>query len=256
MWTKGLIKAALVLKLAESIRTNALPCATVSQSRQRTRQNCGIATALRSSTIRTSTTVRADEGSETTAASKKIRRPKPVFLTHERDFFRQVARLESMDSYVLVSTLTTSMSFGSLIGFSPSLAVSKTLLSSTTKLFYNGLCLAIQAVSGLSALYGVHAMVVFSLTILYAKSALGSERDIEYDKFIRKTVRARVRGFRCFSLSISLFAAEVFLVLTERMFAVSRACTVPFGIFAAGILYYLYRDWKLLYHTAEIIYQD
>lgn len=53
------------------------------------------------------------------ASPTKKRRPRPVFLTHERDFFRQEARLNSMDSYVLVSTLTASMSFGCLVGFSP-----------------------------------------------------------------------------------------------------------------------------------------
>ena len=48
---------------------------------------------------------------------KRLSQLRPVFLSHERDFFRQGARLESMDSYVLVSTLTASMSFGCLVGF-------------------------------------------------------------------------------------------------------------------------------------------
>jgi len=95
-------------------------------------------------------------------------------------------------------------------------------------------------------------MLVFSLTVLYLKSALGLERDRD----IRKTVRARVRGFRRFSLSLSLLASEVFLVLMELTFVVCRACTVPLDIAGVGILNYLYRDWNLLYQTAEIIYQD
>lgn len=272
MWKTVLFKGALAFALASSTPTDALQCATVcvSQCRPSTRfwHLCSRmghpspslrASELCSSIITYSTTPKSAEVSKTTSSATKTTRPppKPVFLTHERDFFRQVARLESMDSYVLVSTLTTSMSFGALIGFGPSMVASKTLLlRSSAKFFYNGLCLAIQAVSGLSALFGVHAMLVFSLTILYAKSALGLERDRDYDKFIRKTVRARVRGFRCFSLSLSFFASEVFLVLLERTFAVCRACTVPFGIAGVGILYFLYRDWQLLYETAEIIYQD
>lgn len=62
----------------------------------------------------------------TSRSSQKLR---AVYLKHERDFFRQSARLEAMDSYVLVSTLTASMSFGALLGFQP--AVEAVVASST-----------------------------------------------------------------------------------------------------------------------------
>jgi hypothetical protein len=229
--------------------------------------------------------------SATTAGSgSKRKKPKPVYLTHERDFFRQIARLESMDSYVLVwvyflekqlvllhsrgaasfqkvftnntsfllrSTLTSSMSFGALIGFSRSEAVAAAIKSSTSGaallgLFYDGLCLAIQIISGLSAICGLYATMIFSLTVLYSKSALGAERDREYDRFLRKTVRARVHGFRSFSFSLGLFAVDVLLVLIERTFASScRWLSLPVGFSAAGIILFLYKDWKLLVRTAE-----
>lgn len=185
----------------------------------------------------------------TTAArtsSIKKRSPRAVFLTHERDFFRQEARLNSMDSYVLVSTLTASMSFGCLVGFSP---------YPHTHLIYRSLCLAIQAVSGLSAIFGLYATIIFSLTILYGKSALGAERDREYDMFLRRTVRARVHGARCFSFSLALFALEALLVLMERT-SHHAICSATVGIPGAITLYYLYRDWKLLFQSKEIIYRD
>lgn len=121
-----------------------------------------------------------------------------IVLTHERDYFRQMSRLESMDSYVLVSTLTASMSFGALLGFSPLyetdglLGVHLPLAIGLRRVWmYKGLCVCIRVVSALSTLAGLYATLIFSLTILYCKSMLGAERDRAYDRFIRKTVRAR-----------------------------------------------------------------
>jgi hypothetical protein len=190
----------------------------------------------------------------TSPGTTKSKRPKPVFLTHERDFFRQMARLESMDSYVLVSTLTASMSFGCLLGFQPSAAATNAAKTVTMALLHTGLCQTIQVVSGLSALCGLYSTLIFSLTILYSKSALGAERDREYDKFIKRTVKARVRGFRSFTLSMGLFAMDALLVIAER--TSFRWAAGPAACAASAILYFLYTDWKLLYQSAEIIYKD
>jgi hypothetical protein len=150
------------------------------------------------------------------------------------------------------------MSFGALISFSRNEAVAATIKVCTNTsaarllgLFYHGLCLAIQTVSGLSAICGLYATIIFSLTVLYSKSALGAELDREYDRFLRKTVRARVRAFRSFSFSLGLFALEVILVLIERTFASCPWLSLPVGLSAAGIMFYLYKDWKLLVRTAE-----
>lgn len=180
----------------------------------------------------------------------------PVYLTHERDFSRQLARLESMDSYVLVSTLIASMSFGALLGFQSAVHAQAVIVAKgrVAKFFYQSLCTTIQVVSGLSALFGLYAALVFALTILYGKSALGAERDREYDVFLRKTVRARVNGFRCFSLSLGLFALEAFLVLVER--TSFRVCWIPVSVVAAGVFLYLYKDWQLMIRSAGIIYRD
>ena len=98
---------------------------------------------------------------------------------------------------------------------------------------------------------GLYARMIFPLTVLYSKSALGAERDREYDQFLRKTTRARVHGFRSFLFSLGLFAVEVLLVLDERTFASCRWLSLPVELSTAGILFYLYKDWKLLVRTAE-----
>jgi hypothetical protein len=164
---------------------------------------------------------------------------KSVYLVHERDFFRQSTRLASMDNYVLVSTLTASMSFGALLGFTPS-AASKALVhiqSPSVWLLYKSVTLAIQVISGLSTMCGLYATIIFSLTILYGKSALGAERDIEYDVFLRKTTRARQNGFRAFTLSLGLFCLDALLLLVERVFF--RFWSLPAFTVACFILYRL-----------------
>lgn len=98
------------------------------------------------------------------------RRVRPVSLQHERDFFRQAARLESMDSYLLVSTLTASMSFGALLGFCPIIANAQVAaMSALRRFWYQAFCSAIPVVAGFSAMFGLYATVMFSLTILYGK---------------------------------------------------------------------------------------
>lgn len=157
-----------------------------------------------------------------------------------------------MDSYVLVSTLTSSMSFGALLGFNPSTVPASAIPA--INFLYQGLCGAIQVVAGLSAICGLYSTIIFSLTILYGKSALGAERDREYDKFLQSTARARVRGFRCFTLSLGLFALEAILVLVER--TCFRLVSLPVCGTAAVLLYLLYKDWKLTVDSAEMIYKD
>jgi hypothetical protein len=198
---------------------------------------------------------------------KRLAQLRPVFLSHERDFFRQGARLESMDSYVLVSTLTASMSFGCLVGFKPQtvavahVAVPLFKLATMTKnnkamleCIYRTLCVSIQIASGMSALCGLYATVIFSLTILYGKSALGAERDREYDKFLRRTVRSRVNGARCFTLSLALFALTTVLVLIEKTFLCGSS--LPVSLVAFTILYRLYKDWKELSRGRDQIFRD
>lgn len=202
---------------------------------------------LMSTKSTTSTSLQPSAARAGKGALSKRRRPPPMLLTHERDFFRQMARLESMESYVLVSTLTSSMSFGCLLAFDP---LSNSALSA--QIFYRSLCMAIQVVAGFSTLCGLYATIMFSLTILYGKSALGTERDREYDKFLRRTVRARVSGSRMFSFSLALFALEALLVLVERTCA-HTACSVTVGCAGAVILYCLYRDWRSIFRSKEVI---
>jgi len=110
-----------------------------------------------------------------------------------------------------------------------------------------------ENVSGFPLLPHLHRSP-FGVSLKRTVAALGSERDLEYDKFLRRTVRPRVHGSRCFNLSLGLFAIEAFLVLLERTYA--RPWFV--GVLATTLvtLWYLYRDWRLIFRMAEYIYKD
>ena len=111
----------------------------------------------------------------------------------------------------------------------------------------------VQLVSGSACLSGIYATMVFSLSILYGKTALGVERDPQYDSFLENTLDIRIKAFRAFSLSLGLFAVLVVLVLAEDL---SMMMLLPVGAAMLGFLYMGFQDWKTLIDEATPIYDD
>ena len=170
---------------------------------------------------------------------------KPKLLVHERDFFRQSTRMAAWDEYVLVSILCTSISYNALSGFALNadhvgIFVYEVLLKS-----------AVQLVAGLAVLCGLYSTMVFSLSILYGKTALGLELDGQYDEFFAKTEEIRDRAFLAFSLSLAFFALLVVLVLAEDLPLVMN---MPIGSVMIFTLWGGYKDWQKLVDSGEEIY--
>ena len=63
---------------------------------------------------------------------------------------------------------------------------------------------------------GLYVTVVFSLTILYGKTALGLSRDDEYYAFMDATVLQRFRAFQAFTAGLFLFAVSVVFEVCTR----------------------------------------
>eukprot|EP00566_Odontella_aurita_P015826 CAMPEP_0113577976 /NCGR_PEP_ID=MMETSP0015_2-20120614/29195_1 /TAXON_ID=2838 /ORGANISM="Odontella" /LENGTH=285 /DNA_ID=CAMNT_0000481671 /DNA_START=96 /DNA_END=953 /DNA_ORIENTATION=+ /assembly_acc=CAM_ASM_000160 len=169
----------------------------------------------------------------------------PKILVHERDFFRQATRMDAFDEYVLVSILCTSISYGALQTFQ--------INSEHEGIFFYETILKtlIQVVATVATLCGLYATMVFSLSTLYGKTALGLERDSQYDVFLENTQEVRDKAFRSFSLSIVLFAIIVVLVLLEDL---PSWIDLPVGCLLFGGVYVGYRDWKHLIDCATNIY--
>jgi hypothetical protein len=172
---------------------------------------------------------------------------RPKELIHERDFFRVSTRVQAWDEYVIVSILCTSICYSSLQmdRINPD--------HEGIFLYETVLRTAIQLLSGLAVLCGIYSTMVFSISILYGKTALGLEQDPEFDNFLDNTMEIRKRAFLSFSYSLGLFAAVVVLVLTEVL---PLTMNIPIGAATAGFLYIFYRDWQILTTEAAEVFDD
>ena len=170
---------------------------------------------------------------------------KPKALVHERDYFRQATRLEAWDSYVLVSVLCTSISYNALQYF--------TIDKSHEGIFIydHVLIWLIHLVAGSAVLSGLYSTMVFSLSILYGKTALGMERDPQFDSFMQKSAAIRVKGFRAFSATLGLFGFLVVLMLTEDLPSLGG---FPLGSLMLAALLFGFKDWKSLVDNAGGIF--
>lgn len=166
-------------------------------------------------------------------------------LVHERDYFRQATRVQAWDEYVLVSVLCTSISYGALQTFALDPAHEGIVLY---ELYVET---AVHITAGIAVLTGLYSTMVFSLSILYARTALGMERDPQYDSFLRNTEQIRVNAFRSFSASLFSFAILVVLVLSEDLPLVMH---LPVGGAMLFALFLGIRDWKIIVDEASDIY--
>lgn len=119
---------------------------------------------------------------------------------------RQMLRMEGLEPYVLVSVLSSTTSYGTITG---------------TAILKNGaidlLSTLLLATSTVSTVCGVYSTVVFSMCILYGKTALGLDKEDAYYYFMEATSLQRFRGFKAFSYSLLLFVIDIFLIGVDKM---------------------------------------
>ncbi|KAG7341676.1 hypothetical protein IV203_023629 [Nitzschia inconspicua] len=172
---------------------------------------------------------------------------RPKELNHERDFFRVATRVQAWDEYVIVSILCTSICYSSLT----SSAIHPDHVG--IFLYETVLRTAIQVTAGAAVLFGIYSTMVFSISILYAKSALGLEQDPQFDSFLDSTVEIRKRAFLSFSYALGFFAVMVVLNLAQVL---PTAMHLPVGSAMFGFLFVFYRDWEILTTAAEVVFED
>jgi hypothetical protein len=174
-------------------------------------------------------------------------RSTPKDLVHERDFFRVSTRVQAFDEYVIVSILCTSICYTSL--------TSTVIHPDHVGIFLYETVLrtAIQCTAGAAVLFGIYSTMVFSISILYGKTALGLEQDKEFDSFLDSTVDIRKNAFLSFSYSLGFFALMVVLNLAQVLPTVMH---LPVGAAMIGFLYVFYRDWEVLTTAAEEIFEE
>jgi len=172
----------------------------------------------------------------------------PKNLCHERDFFRQEARVSAWSEYVLVSVLCTSVSFNALQSFQLQPG------HQGIALFENFFVPFIKATAGFSSLNGIYATMVFALSILYCKTALGLEEDQEYDNFLQNTLVQRKQAFQSFSAGLGLFTILVIFIMAESL--PTENLPLIGILLGTSVVYVLYKDWSVLYNAASPIFNN
>uniref|UniRef100_A0A7S4ALL7 Calmodulin n=1 Tax=Pseudo-nitzschia australis TaxID=44445 RepID=A0A7S4ALL7_9STRA len=164
---------------------------------------------------------------------------------------RRTMRLSGFDPYILVSVLTAGASFDVINGHHPEwdvLGSKSSLLALTTQ---DWLMSAILVTAGASTVMGIYAAVVFSLTVLYGRTALGMNADQKYDRFLERTGLQRYRGFRAFSGSLGLFCLLVIFELFKKSAGVFR---LPIVVASVAILYFGKQEYDTIIEAAGPIF--
>jgi len=157
------------------------------------------------------------------------------------DLDREITRLESFEAYVLVSVLTASASFAVLHDMELN---SDTVLNGCYSMF-------LVCVYGISAIAGLHATVVFSLCLLYGKTALGMNKDSAYQSFIANVASQRMRAFQTLKASLSLFGLQIVLAMIHKA---PEQWRPVMGVLTLGLLYANYLDAASILEAAGVIF--
>jgi len=119
---------------------------------------------------------------------------------------RQMLRMEGLEPYVLVSVMSSTTSYGTISGI---------------HLWKDGVLDIVSALllgtSMTGTICGVYSTVVFSMSILYGKTALGLDKEDAYYQFMEATSMQRIRGFKAFSYSLLLFVLDISLMGIDRL---------------------------------------
>ena len=152
---------------------------------------------------------------------------------------RQVIRIGGLEPYVLVSALTSTASYDTFCSLDTTQLDLATLL-----LFFSLLG---------SILCGLYSTIIFSLSILYAKTALGMDRDQPYSYFLEQTATKRKRGFAAFSASLSMFCCNVLILAVQKL---PPDILIPSAIVSLAILIFGIMEWRDMIDAAMPIFSN
>lgn len=147
---------------------------------------------------------------------------------------RKGLRICGFESYILISILSAQACFEEIRGKEVNWENIITT-NSVYDFFYHddwSKCGALMS-AACSTIYAIYCAIVFSLVILYGKTALGLHRDIEFIYFINQTKIQRFHGFQAFTNSLFLCVLSVIFDVSIK---VPMEVRYPFVIIATIML--------------------
>lgn len=155
---------------------------------------------------------------------------------------RHMLRMEGLDPYVLVSVLTSTASYNTVCGID---------------LFPNGyfdiMSTILLASSTASAICGIYSTTVFSMSVLYGKTALGLDKEDLYYKFMESTRENRIRGYKAFSASLLLFLVNIFLIAIDKL---PEPAQGPAAVIALATTFFSINEFISITSSASPMFQD
>mmetsp|Transcript_807 Transcript_807/g.1078 ORF Transcript_807/g.1078 Transcript_807/m.1078 type:complete len:385 (-) Transcript_807:134-1288(-) len=99
---------------------------------------------------------------------------------------------------------------------------------------------------------GLHSVIVFSLSLMYGRTAVGLAHDEAYDEFFTKTALQRVRGFRSFLISMYAFMVQMVILIESRCPSLIKPFVIAFVLW---LLYEINIDTQAIMKGAECIFR-
>ena len=155
--------------------------------------------------------------------------------------------LDSFDAHIVVSVLTATASFAALFETNSQDEGTTRSSSSYMSLLHNVSVLTCSVCS----LSGIYATVVFSLSSIYGRAAVGTGRMDIYEEFLKSTETIRYKAFVMYLLSLILFIVLLVGTATEK---IDQEYRIYFFSFLLFLSIFSYNDWNTIIKCAGPIF--
>lgn len=152
-------------------------------------------------------------------------------------------RLDSFDSYIVVSVLTATASFAALLDDNP-----EGHKSLSNRPMGRNFAILICAICSLS---GIYSTVVFSFSSIYGRTAIGMGKYEAYESFLSATAVMRKRAFHMYLLSLVLFIVLLIIAAVDK---IDPQLEIPFVVLLVFLSAVVYRDWSQIIVAAGVIF--
>lgn len=152
-------------------------------------------------------------------------------------------RLDSFDSYIVVSVLTATASFAALLDDNPETdkSLAQRPIARNVAIFLCAIC----------SLSGIYSTVVFSFSSIYGRTALGMGNDQACEAFLKATASMRKKAFHSYLMSLVLFVVLLVIAAVDK---IDPQLEIPLILVLAVLSALVYRDWGQIVQAAGIIF--
>eukprot|EP00561_Arcocellulus_cornucervis_P001476 CAMPEP_0185806494 /NCGR_PEP_ID=MMETSP1322-20130828/4464_1 /TAXON_ID=265543 /ORGANISM="Minutocellus polymorphus, Strain RCC2270" /LENGTH=571 /DNA_ID=CAMNT_0028502583 /DNA_START=150 /DNA_END=1865 /DNA_ORIENTATION=- len=163
---------------------------------------------------------------------------------------RKMVRLDGLEVYAVVSAVTAGTLVAVFDSYHPGDIVDLFSEGRYLDVFMSCVFLFTGAIG---IVCGLHCIFVFSLITMYARTALGMDRDDALEEFFGTTGLQRYHGFQTFVGSLYALMCELIVVITAKISSNSVVHLVALVV-ATRLMYYVWVDTQTIMEKAGVIF--